>query len=164
LQHLKQTSGARFEKDFAKYVYVTPSYTYIGWNNAHPIFQDIWVRQAMTYFTNRQQMVKTILFDLGQVVDGPIYRFRPEYDETLYSHPFDPKKALELLSEAGWKDTDGDGILDKVVDGQQLPFRFEIKFNSGNEVRKSVALTLPDELRTAPNATAIRAYAQEASL
>jgi peptide/nickel transport system substrate-binding protein len=147
LQHLKQTSGARFEKDFAKYVYVTPSYNYIGWNNAHPIFRDMRVRQAMTYFTNRQQMVKTILFDLGQIVDGPIYRFRPEYDETLYSHPYDPKKALELLSEAGWKDTDGDGILDKAVDGEKIPFRFEIKFNSGNEVRKSVALTLQDELR-----------------
>ena len=52
-----------------------------------------------------------------------------------------------MLSEAGWKDTDGDGILDKVVDGQKIPFRFEVKFNSGNEVRKSVALTLQDELR-----------------
>jgi peptide/nickel transport system substrate-binding protein len=147
LQHLRQTSGGRFEKDFAKYIYSTPSYTYIGWNNAHPLFQDMRVRQAMTYFTNREQMVKTILFDLGQVVDGPIYRFRPEYDENLYSYPFDPQKAIALLGEAGWKDTDGDGVLDKEIDGQRLPFRFEIKFNSGNDIRKSVALALQDELR-----------------
>jgi peptide/nickel transport system substrate-binding protein len=147
LQHLRQTGGARFEKEFAKYIYDTPSYTYIGWNNAHPIFRDMRVRQAMTYFTNRQQMVKTILGDLGQVVDSPIYRFRPEYDESLYSHPYDPQKALELLGEAGWKDTDGDGILDREIDGQRLPFRFEIKFNSGNDIRRSVALALQDELR-----------------
>jgi peptide/nickel transport system substrate-binding protein len=147
LQHLRQTSGGRFEKDFAKYEYPTPSYTYIGWNNVQPIFRDMRVRQAMTYFTNRQQIVKTVLFDLGQVVDGPIYRFRPEYDETLFSHPYDPQKALELLGEAGWKDTDGDGILDKEIDGQRVPFRFEIKFNSGNDIRKSVALALQDELR-----------------
>lgn len=147
LQHLRQTSGARFDREFAKYIYNTPSYTYIGWNNAHPIFRDMRVRQAMTYFTNRQQMVKTILFDLGQVVDSPIYRFRPEYDESLYSHPYDPQKALELLGEAGWKDTDGDGILNKEIDGQQVPFRFEIKFNSGNDIRRSVALALQDELR-----------------
>jgi peptide/nickel transport system substrate-binding protein len=81
------------------------------------------------------------------VVDGPIYLFRPEYDKTLFSHPYDPKKALQLLGEAGWKDTDGDGILDKVIDGQKTPFRFEIKFNSGNDIRKSVALTLQDELK-----------------
>jgi peptide/nickel transport system substrate-binding protein len=147
LQHLRQTSGGRFDKEFIKHVYNRPTFTYIGWNNAHPLFRDMRVRQAMTYFTNRQQMVKTILFDLGQVVDGPIYRFRPEYDETLYSHPYDPHKALELLGQAGWKDTDADGVLDKEIDGQRLPLRFEIKFNSGNDIRKSVALALQDELR-----------------
>ena len=147
LQHVRQTSGARFEKEYEKLVYSTPSVTYIGWNNANPIFQDMRVRQAMTYLTNREQIVKTILFDLGQVVDSPIYRFRPEYDESLYSYPFDPQKALALLREAGWKDTDGDGILDKEIDGQRTPFRFEIKFNSGNDTRKGVALALQDELR-----------------
>ena len=147
IQHLKQTSGGRFDKQFAKHLYFAPSYTYIGWNNTHPIFSDPRVRQAMTYLTNRKQMVKTMLFDLGEVVDGPIYLFRPEYDKTLFSHPYDPQKALQLLGEAGWKDTDGDGILDKVIAGQKVPFRFEIKFNSGNEIRKSVALTVQDELK-----------------
>ncbi|HEY7490382.1 MAG TPA: peptide-binding protein [Candidatus Tectomicrobia bacterium] len=147
LQHLRQTSGARFEKQFVKHLYFSPSYTYIGWNNAHPIFSDARVRQAMTSLTNRQQMVKTILFELGEVVDGPIYLFRPEYDKTLFSHPYEPQKARQLLGEAGWRDTDGDGILDKVIDGQKTPLRFEIKFNSGNDIRKSVALTLQDELK-----------------
>jgi peptide/nickel transport system substrate-binding protein len=147
IQHLKQTSGSRFEKQFAKHLFFSPSYTYIGWNNDHPIFRDARVRQAMTYLTNRQQMVKTLLFDLGEVVNGPIYLFRPEYDKTLEGYPYDPQKALQLLSEAGWKDTDGDGILDKVIDGQKIPLRFEIKFNNGNDIRKSVALTVQDELK-----------------
>ena len=147
IQHLRQTSGGRFDKQFAKHLYFSPSYSWIGWNNAHPLFSDKRVRQAMTYLTNRQQMVKTILFDLGEVVDGPVYLFRPEYDKTLFSHPYDPQKALQLLGEAGWRDTDGDGILDKVIDGQKTPFRFEIKFNSGNDIRKSAALTLQDELK-----------------
>jgi ABC-type transport system substrate-binding protein len=61
LQHLRQTKGRRFTKKFDKHLYFSPGYTYIGWNNAHPIFRDKRVRQAMTYLTNRKQMVKTIL-------------------------------------------------------------------------------------------------------
>jgi peptide/nickel transport system substrate-binding protein len=147
LQHLRQTKGGRFTQKFDKHLYFSPGYIYIGWNNMHPIFQDKRVRQAMTYLTNRKQMVKTILFELGEVVDGPVYLFRPEYDKTLYSHPYEPQKARQLLGEAGWADTDGDGILDKVIEGNKVPFKFEIKFNSGNDIRKSVALTLQDELK-----------------
>lgn len=147
LQHLRQTRSRRFAKQFDKHLYFSPSYTYIGWNNAHPIFGDRRVRQAMTYLTNRRQMVQTILFGLGEVVHSPVYLFRPEYDKTLYSYPYDPEKARQLLGEAGWHDSDGDGILDKTIDGKKVPFRFEIKFNSGNDIRKSVALTLQDELK-----------------
>ncbi|HXF74867.1 MAG TPA: peptide-binding protein [Methylomirabilota bacterium] len=147
IQHVRGTSSERFKREFQKYEYFAPNYTYIGWNNDHPIFRDSRVRRAMTYFTNRRQMVKSILFGLGEIVEGPIYFFRPEYDKSLPSYPFDPQKALELLKEAGWRDTDGDGILDKTIDGRKVPFRFEIKINSGNTTRKSVALTLQDELK-----------------
>jgi peptide/nickel transport system substrate-binding protein len=111
---------------------------------------------AMTYFTNRKQMLKTILFGLGEVVEGPIYFFRPEYDKDLPNRDYDPRKALELLREAGWSDSDGDGILDKVIDGRKVPFRFEIKVNSGNTTRKSVALVLQDELKKHGIAAAVR--------
>ncbi|NIO08020.1 MAG: hypothetical protein GTO40_08460 [Deltaproteobacteria bacterium] len=147
LQHLKQTGSSRFKSEFEKFTYFSPGYTYIGWNNDHPIFKDRRVRQAMTLLTNRKQMAETILSGLGQVVDSPIYYFRPEYDKSLESTPFDPRKALVLLREAGWNDTDGDGVLDKIIDGKKVPFRFEIKFNSGNPTRKSVALILQDELK-----------------
>jgi peptide/nickel transport system substrate-binding protein len=105
------------------------------------------VRQAMTYLTDRKQIVKSVLFGLGEVIDSHIYLFRPEYDKSLRSYPFDPKKAMELLRGAGWRDTDADGVLDKVIDGKKTPLRFEIKINSGNAVRKSVALVLLDELQ-----------------
>jgi len=147
IQHVRGSSSERFRRAFQKYEYFAPNYSYIGWNNDHRIFRDKSTRQAMTFFTNREQMIKSILFGLGEVVEGPIYFFRPEYDKSLPHYPFDPKKGLELLKQAGWSDTDGDGILDKVIDGQKTPFRFEIKINSGNTTRKSVALVLQDELR-----------------
>ena len=147
IQHVRGTGSDRFKRDFQKYEYFAPNYSYIGWNNNHRIFRDKATRKAMTLFTNREQMIKAILFGLGEVVEGPIYFFRPEYDKSLPRYPFDPKKGLELLRQAGWSDTDGDGILDKVIDGEKIPFRFELKINSGNTTRKSVALVLQDELR-----------------
>jgi peptide/nickel transport system substrate-binding protein len=156
VQVVRGTSSERFERQFKKYEYYAPTYTYIGWNNDHPIFGDKRVRQAMTYLTNRKQIVDTVLFGLGEVVDSPIYFFRPEYDKTLVSYPFDPAKALALLDEAGWKDTDGDGVLDKVIDGNRVPLRFEIKINAGNTVRESVALVLMDELNKHGIAASVR--------
>lgn len=147
LQYTRETDSAKFKANFEKVLYFSPSYTYVGWNNDHPIFKDRKVRTAMTYLINRKQIIETILFGLGQVVDSPIYRFRPEYDTTLFSHPYDPDKALALLKEAGWQDSDRDGILDKIIDGKKTDFRFEIKFNSGNDVRKGIALTIQDELK-----------------
>jgi peptide/nickel transport system substrate-binding protein len=156
IQHVRGTSSARFKREFQKYEYFAPNYSYIGWNNDHPIFRDKRVRKAMTYFTNREQLVKTVLFGLGEVVESPIYFFRPEYDKELPRYPFDPEKGLELLREAGWSDTDGDGVLDKVIDGKKTPLRFEIKINSGNPIRKSIALTLQDELSKHGIAVSVR--------
>jgi peptide/nickel transport system substrate-binding protein len=147
VQAVRGTASERFNREFKKYEYYAPTYTYIGWNNVHPIFRDKRVRQAMTYLTDRKLIVKSVLFGLGEVVDSHIYLFRPEYDKSLVSYPFDRQKALALLDEAGWKDTDGDGVLDKMIDGKRIPLRFEIKVNSGNALRKSVALVLLDELK-----------------
>ncbi|HYY25870.1 MAG TPA: peptide-binding protein [Candidatus Udaeobacter sp.] len=147
IQHTRGTGSERFKREFRKFEYFAPSYSYIGWNNDHPIFRDKRVRQAMTYLTDRKQMAKTILFGLGEVVDGPIYFFRPEYDKTLHNYPYDPEKAFKLLQDAGWADTDGDGILDKVIDGKRVPFRFEFKVPSASTTGKSLILVLQDELR-----------------
>ena len=156
VQAVRGTSSSRFNQEFRKYEYYSPSYTYLGWNNEHPIFRDKIVRQAMTYFTNRNLIVKSVLFGLGAVVDSHIYLFRPEYDKSLVGYPYDPQKAVALLGEAGWQDTDGDGVRDKVIDGKRIPLKFEIKVNSGNALRKSVALVLIDELQKHGIAASIR--------
>jgi peptide/nickel transport system substrate-binding protein len=156
IQHVRGTVSERFKREFQKFEYFMPAYSFIGWNNDHPIFRDKRVRQAMTYFTNRQQMVKTILFGLGQVVESPVYFFRPEYDKNLFNYPYDPNKAMELLTQAGWKDSDGDGILDKIIDGKKVPFRFEFKIPAGSSTGKSVLLVIQDELKRHGIAASVR--------
>jgi peptide/nickel transport system substrate-binding protein len=119
-------------------VYSQPSlgYTYIGYNLQNPLFQDKRVRQALTYAINREEIVQYVLNGLGTVANGP---FPPQL---WYSNPhvkplpYNPAKARQLLAEAGWRDTNGDGILEK--DGK--PFSFKLITNSGNDTRRDVGV------------------------
>ena len=121
----------------------TLSYTYIGYNLKNPLFQDKHVRQALTYATNREEIVQYVLYGLGTVATGPFPNHLWYANPKVKPIPYDPKKARQLLAEAGWKDTDGDGILDK--DGK--PFLFRLITNSGNEIRKDVGVLVQRQLR-----------------
>ncbi|MDE2812411.1 MAG: peptide-binding protein, partial [Gemmatimonadota bacterium] len=147
LEFKEKSWSGDFNSRFLKGVSYAGGYMYIGWNNNHPIFGDKRVRQAMTYLTDREGMVENIMFGLAETVEGPIHKFRPEYNHDLAPYAYDPDRALDLLAEAGWEDADEDGILDKTIDGELVPFSFEILINSGNQIRKDIALTLQYELQ-----------------
>ena len=146
LEFKEKSWSPGFTDRFMKGIQYAGGYTYIGWNNDHPIFRDRRVRQAMTHLTDRESMVRNLLFGLAETVESPIHKFRPEYNHDLQPYAFDPDRALSLLNEAGWSDTDNDGILDKEIDGARIPFRFEFLVNSGNQLRKDIALTLQSAL------------------
>ncbi|MEE3259124.1 MAG: ABC transporter substrate-binding protein [Candidatus Latescibacterota bacterium] len=147
LEFREKSWSEDFIRRFLKGVKYGDGYMYIGWNNAKPIFRDKRVRQALTHLTDREGMIENLLFGLAESIEGPINKFRPEYNHDLQPLGYDPERALDLLNEAGWADSDDDGILDKVVDGEKVDFRFEILVNSGNQIRKDVALTLQYELQ-----------------
>jgi len=132
------------EVSFLK-IYSQPvfSYTYLGYNLVNPLFQDKRVRKAFTYAINREELVQYVLYGFGAVISGPFPNHLWYYNPNVKPLPHDPQKARELLSEAGWKDRDGDGILDK--DGK--PFQFKLITNSGNDIRRDVGVLVQRQLR-----------------
>lgn len=131
LQYTRQTENNLFRKNFNKYRYLSFSYTYLGYNLKNPLFTDKRVRQAIAYGINKEEIIQGILLGLGKEATGPYKPGTWVFNPNVKKYPYNPGKARELLAAAGWKDTDGDGILDK--DGQ--PFVFEIITNQGNEIR-----------------------------
>jgi peptide/nickel transport system substrate-binding protein len=124
-----------------------PQYTYLGWNELNPLFQDKKVRMALSHLVDRKTMIDKILFgDAIPIQSHIFYQNKKLLNPDLPIIEFNPEKAKELLAEAGWKDTDGDGVLDKVVNGKKMDFKFTFLINT-NQIRKQILLIVIDALK-----------------
>ncbi len=102
--------------------YPAPEYAFIAWNARRPEFADPLVRRALTMAIDRETLVQAVLGGNGTVAPGPVGPWHWAYDSTWAALPYAPEDAAALLEEAGWADSDGDGMLDR--EGE--PFRFEL--------------------------------------
>ncbi len=117
------------------------SFGWIGWNAQRPYFADKRVRRAMTMLLDRDTIGETIYRGLVRVVTGSMFPDSPSYDQSIEPWPYDPEAAYKLLDEAGWVDTDQDGIRDK--DG--VPFRYQWIFPSGSPEYEQLATVFKEE-------------------
>jgi peptide/nickel transport system substrate-binding protein len=124
-----------------------PAYTYIGWNHNNPLFADKKVRWALSHLVDRKTIIDKITFgDAVPIQSHIFYQNKKLINPDLPIIEYDVEKAKKLLEEAGWKDTDGDGVLDKVIDGKKKDFKFTFLINT-NPVRKQILLVVVDALK-----------------
>ena len=118
------------------------SYVYLGLNSKGEIFKDKAVRKAFAHIVDYEEITTVLYEDMAERLVGPIHPSKTHYNKNLRLPEHDLAKAKALLEEAGWKDTDGDGILDKVVNGKKIPLRVIYKYNTENQIRKNIGLFL----------------------
>jgi len=93
----------------------------------HPlIFNDKKVRQAMAYLTPVDDMIALLFEGKSTRRLSAVSSLKNTFNKSIQEIPVDLYKAKELLGEAGWKDSDSDGYLDKVIDGNIVPLEFEL--------------------------------------
>lgn len=112
------------------------NYTYLGFNLKRKPFDDIRVRQAINYAVNKQELIDGVLLGLGEPVSSPYKPGTRWTNPDIQPYPYDPQKAIALLKEAGYEDTNGDGILDR--DGK--PLSFEMLTNQNKQREMSAVL------------------------
>jgi ABC-type transport system substrate-binding protein len=141
-KHENVTSGKVVPRE-----YPTTSYRYIGWNVKRPFFSDKKVRMALSHAVPVDTFVKEIYYDLAKRQTGPFVEGGAFADPSVKPIAFDLDKAKALLEEAGWKDTNENGTLDKKIDGRDVEFSFELMIYSDAPSYNTMAQILQENFR-----------------
>jgi peptide/nickel transport system substrate-binding protein len=100
---------------------------HFDWNCKSPYFSDKRVRWAMTYAVDYEELLGTVCHGLYEQSRGtfhPTSWMYPKQAPELVEQDLD--KAEDLLDEAGWTDSDGDGVRDKRIGGRLVPLEFQL--------------------------------------
>lgn len=133
----------RMEKVSAITVHKIPTadYRVMMFNFRKPLWQDVKVRQAICYATNRQAILDGVLLGEGSTAYGPL-QLNWANNPNVEKYDYNVDKAKALLAEAGWK-PGKDGILEK--NGQKLSFK--LTTFSHDPVRVNIVNALSAELK-----------------
>lgn len=116
-------------------------YRYIGVNLRRPIFQDKALREALYYAMDREGIVSSLLEGNGSVINSPFLpaSWAREDVSRMNIRGYDVEKAKQILADAGYADTNGNGILE-APDGTELSFTYKIPTDSA--LTEQVALVV----------------------
>jgi peptide/nickel transport system substrate-binding protein len=109
--------------------------------SGHPALRDRQVRLALAHATDKQQIIDVVLLGLG----SPGLTLIPDsmgvfYDSAIEDYAYDIDLANQILDDAGYLDTDGDGVRE-TPDGQPLIFRMNWANDSTNMPRMAEILS-----------------------
>jgi peptide/nickel transport system substrate-binding protein len=110
---------------------------------SHPVLSDVRVRRAITVGLDRHLMVRAVFGSYGEVPYGPV-------SPLLWIRHHAPRAARQnltearrLLSAAGWRDSDGDGTLDR----NGRPLRLSLSLPNTSAIRRQMSLLAQEQLR-----------------
>ncbi len=110
------------------------------------LFTDVRVRRALALLTPVDQIIRVVHKGKNKRMVGPVSFLKPEFNGDLAPIPFDVKEARKLLDEAGWKDSDGDNILDKMIDGRKVKMEFKLNYYTTQVEWKDIASMMAEAM------------------
>ncbi|MEO5570869.1 MAG: ABC transporter substrate-binding protein [Bacteroidia bacterium] len=128
------------------------NYTYIGMNTKpdgikhKKLFTDKNVRRAIALLVPVNDINRILNKGKNKRSVGPVSFLKPDFNSTLKPLPCDIEEAKRLLTEAGWKDTDGDNILDKIIDNEKVNMEFNFNYFTTQVEWKDMATMVADAL------------------
>lgn len=137
----------KFTSQFNTFTPELLGYESVGINMRKEPLTDVKVRQALGYLADVDRILSSVYYGLGQRINTYIPAMKKEWvNDKLAPFSYDPAKAKQLLAEAGWADSDGNGVLDRKVNGRKKEFKIDLLYNSGNVRREKIALLYAEDL------------------
>jgi peptide/nickel transport system substrate-binding protein len=152
---LELQQDADFNKNYHSAFIEFINYSYIAMNcrpdgvKRKKLFTDKKVRRAMALLVPIDQIIEIIYQGKAQRQIGPVSPLKKTYNKNLKPIPFNPSEASRLLEEAGWVDSDNNGIRDKVIDGEKIQLSFELVYQANNAVTKDIADLIAESMKSA---------------
>lgn len=123
--------------------------TFIYVNTRIPKLSDKRVRHALAYAIDVNQIIETVYNGMGSPFASPVHPTFPYYNQELKPIPYDPDKARALLAEAGWTDSNNNGIADKMISGKLEEMTLNYKIVAGRDNIQAVALLVQESAKRA---------------
>lgn len=116
---------------------------WLAFNNRRPPFDDVRVRRALLMGIDREALAAGLFADVGEPAWSPVPTALWEHTPGVRTIPYDVDAARRLLADAGWTDSDGDGLIDRAG----RPLRVEADFISSDQTRQDVLVAIQSMLR-----------------
>ncbi len=120
-------------------------YSAIVWNTKKPPLDDPLVRRALTLAIDRPGLVEALYRGRARVADSPVLTTVWAHPPDLRPWPYDPAEARRLLESRGFRDANGDGVLER----GGMPLAIELSTTVGSNLRRDAVVLIQDQLRRA---------------
>ena len=125
-----------------------PRYTFVYLNRENPKLADKKVRRALAYLMDAQKIIDNLWQGYAQAAMGPVHPSAEYFNDTLTLIPYDIEMARTLLAEANWKDSNNNGVVDKMIDGELVEMKLEL-ITSTTPISKNIGILFADAAKAA---------------
>jgi peptide/nickel transport system substrate-binding protein len=133
-----------------RYHFATPilmQYVHIVLNTKNPKLRDKRVRRALAHLIDMDYIVEDLFEGFATPTIGPINPTKEYYRSDLPVRELDVVLAREYLEEAGWTDSEGDGVVDQVINGAKVDLVLNMEVSGG--LGEQLALVMQEKFREA---------------
>ncbi|HVG23486.1 MAG TPA: ABC transporter substrate-binding protein, partial [Thermoanaerobaculia bacterium] len=139
----RESRSAELTKSIDFRRFYTMQYNFIAWNARTPVLADKRVRRALSMCIPTEAVIRDLYFNTARAMSGPFTPDSFAYNPTVPVIRHDPEGAKRLLTNAGWLDSNRDGVLDQ----HGKPLKVELLLMAGNAVTQQFGQMVQAEMK-----------------